>query len=198
MAKSLKQNEPKKPPTPAQIAARKAGGERLRALNANKRDDGPDERDNHTIDPRNDALDAREDQREGQGRRRRRPLGMTRHRLTGRVPEGMVGHWFNDSPGRIQDALDAGYHFIDGEAETSSREGARKERVGVNPDGSVLMAHLMAIPKEFYDEDQATKQTQLDEFDETIRRSGNLQGAEAQDGQNFYMPEQRASVRYGD
>lgn len=129
-------------------------------------------------------------------RRRRKPLGTPRQRLSATVPKGMVARWFNDWPGRISDALEAGYRFIgeDGK-EAENRKGAKKDRVGVNEDGSPLMSYLMAIPQEWYDEDQAAKQAEVDKHEHTIKR-GNIRGAAPQDGQSYYVPNEGISVRH--
>jgi len=110
--------------------------------------------------------------REESKRKERIPMGVRRQRLTLPERKGFHRHWFNDSPGRIEQALEAGYTPIIDES-TRDEEGraqAVTARVGVAPDGSVLMAHAMEIPVEFYDQDQAEKQAPLDEFDAELRR----------------------------
>ena len=52
---------------------------------------------------------ARDDTREGRGRRNRRPLGVPTQRLQADVPRGMTGRWMNDTPGRLMRAVEAEY-----------------------------------------------------------------------------------------
>lgn len=75
-------------------------------------------------------------------------------------------HVFNDNwrkePGRIQRAMSAGYEVVEHE-----RSG---ETSGTNDDGSEIKGVLMRIPKEFYEQDQAAKQQEIDKVDEQIYR----------------------------
>lgn len=146
---------------------------------------------------RAEARQARESDRLGEGRRRRVPLGVAMPKLAARVPEGMVGRWFNDVPGRIQRALDAGYEFISNDGETQKgRKGASSMIVGTNAAGGPLYAYLMAIPKEFYEEDQKIKQEAVDEIDAAIRH-GVPQQADEKDRQQFYNPHGINTVESG-
>lgn len=136
--------------------------------------------------------------RSERGRKRRQPLGQSQQKLAATVPDGMVGHWFNDTPGRVQQAMDAGYTFISNEGEDLEEEGsrdqARRELVGRKEDGSPMYAYLMAIPAEWYQEDQAAKQSAVDETDSAIRR-GNIRGAARGDESSYYVPSEGISVR---
>jgi hypothetical protein len=75
-------------------------------------------------------------------------------------------HVFNDNwrkePDRIQRAQSAGYEIVEHE-----RSG---ETSGTNDDGSEIKGVLMRIPREFYDQDQAAKQQEMDKVDEQIRQ----------------------------
>lgn len=136
--------------------------------------------------PDRSAREPRDETREETGRKKRVPLGVATAKLNGKVPKGMVGRHFNDTPGRIAAALEAGYVFVNDDSETTgSKESARVDRVGVGDDGRPLMGILMAIPAEYYEEDQAAKQVPVDEIDAVIKR-GTPQGAEAQDQGAFY------------
>lgn len=115
-----------------------------------------------TVQPRN-SRETRE-QSNARERRERIPLGVPRSRMAADTRPGYVRRWVNDTPGRIAAAEKAGYEHV--------TEGDQKRSInaGVNEDGSVMRAHLMEIPKEFYDEDQAAKQKPIDEFEEQLRR----------------------------
>lgn len=98
---------------------------------------------------------------------------------------GYHGHTFNDSPGRIAQALDVGYEFVSpdeiGRVSTNvvSRNTDIGDKVrflvGTSDNGDALYAYLMKIRKEFYEEDQQAIQSKLDLVDEAIR-GGRLTG----------------------
>ena len=82
-------------------------------------------------------------------------------------------HWFNDVDQRIQNAIEAGYVFVDkqglqvGDATIESARGT--ESVLKKGVGGGKTAYLMRIPKEFYDEDQALKLKGVNEIEQEIR-----------------------------
>ena len=112
------------------------------------------------------------------------PFGSNEERLGYEKREGYHRHWFNDSPGRLQRALKAGYkHVLD--KETGKNVSVP---VGVAPNGGVLMGFLMEIPLEWWKKDLALGQERVDKTDADIRR-GNIQGKVGEDGR--YVPENR-------
>lgn len=96
----------------------------------------------------------------------RRPFGKQEYRLANfPTTPGFVPRWFNDTPGRVARAIAAGYRHVD------DHEGGRvKLTVGRAEGGGGQVAFLMEIPQEFYNEDFAAKQANLDIIDDTIRR----------------------------
>ena len=141
------------------------------------------------------SREARSESRQGSGRKRRKPLGVPVQRLQADVPSGMTGRWMNDTPGRIQRAMEAGYEFISSDGEVvQNREGCRSEIVGTGRDGGAMKAFLMAIPTVLYEEDQAAKMSEVDKIDEAIRR-GAPQQAAAQDQGSFYTPAEGINYR---
>ena len=127
-------------------------------------------------------------------RKERIPLGTIRRKLSvpdGLIPPNKVGRWVNDKPGRIQQALDGGYDFIEdplakvGEGPENQRDPlSTKIRRTVDRETG-MKAYLMAIPKRFYDQDQKEKNRLLDEIDADIQ-GGNIEGRVGQDGR--YVP----------
>lgn len=116
-----------------------------------------------------DAHDPREDRpttREETGRAARIPLGTARTKLALPNHPGFHRHWFNDQGGRIHDALAAGYTHV--EERLDGRGIKVKRRVGVNEDGTPLMAYAMEIRQEFHDEDQAAKQAGINQTEAAI------------------------------
>jgi len=107
---------------------------------------------------------------------------------------GFHGHIFNDTPGRITQALDVGYEFVEanevGSVATNviSRNTDIGDKVrflvGNTDNGEPMYAYLMKIRKEFYEEDQAEAQAKIDAVDAAIR-GGKLTG-EGQTSEGFY------------
>jgi hypothetical protein len=111
--------------------------------------------------------------------RTRIPLGTHTQKLELPRREGFHRHWFNDRPGRIQQAQAAGYTFVkDDEGKPISRT------VGVRDGGGGLLAYAMEIPKPFYDEDFAAGQERVDKIDAEIR-GGKV---ESKPGDGRYVP----------
>ncbi len=138
---------------------------------------------------------ARSGTREGTGRKKRKPLGVPVQRLQAEVPTGMTGRWANDTPGRIQRALEGGYEFISSDGEVvQNRDGCRSEIVGVGRDGGAMRAFLMAIPTVFYEEDQRAKAALNKERMTAIKRGEPSQAVE-QDRSAFYTPTEGISIR---
>jgi len=131
-------------------------------------------------------------------RKERVPLGAARRKLTARnaafEDRGKVGRWVNDRDSRLQDALAAGYQHVitdegvtvgdvgDGNTSTDSRI---SRVVGTDRSGRPLRAYLMEIDRELYEEDQTSKQAEIDEVDAVIQR-GQLD-RQANDGR--YVPD---------
>jgi hypothetical protein len=148
----------------------------------------------HPMD-RETSRQARSETREGFGRRKRKPLGVPVQRLQADVPTGMTGRWTNDTPGRIQRALEGGYEFISSDGEVvQDREGCRSEIVGTGRDGGAMRAYLMAIPTVLYEEDQRAKADLNKERMTAIKRGEPSQVAD-QDRSAFYTPSEGISIR---
>jgi hypothetical protein len=110
------------------------------------------------------------------------PFGTPQLKLGYEKRPGFHRHIFNDVPGRIQRAQNAGY------AHVKDREGNNvKTTVGVAKEGGGLTGYLMEIPDELYDADQAAKMQAINAFDESLRRGVDSGGhAPGQDGR--YIP----------
>jgi hypothetical protein len=98
-------------------------------------------------------------------------------RISREIP-GYHTHIFNDSPGRIEQALDVGYEFVspDEVGGTATNVTSRNTDIGDKVrflvgvvDNQPQYAYLMKIKQEFYDEDQAVLQAKNDLTDEAIR-----------------------------
>ncbi len=143
--------------------------------------------------------------KERRGKKDRIPLGAHRSKMDASSypnPEGKVRRWVNDEGGRIGDALEGGYEFIqDPKAEgkvgedplhTQGMGSAVHIKVGTRDDGSPIHGYLMAIDEELYKEDQAFKMKQVDEIDKAMQRgqheSSYSDGKYVPDGGIKYNP----------
>lgn len=129
-------------------------------------------------------------------RKERIPLGTPRSKLAVGKREGFQRRWVNDAGGRISNAEEGGYQFVqDGQAKPqdggNSDLGTRVSRiVGTKEDGSPLRSYLMEISEEFYQDDQRAKLKAVDEVDAAIRR-GSLN---EKPDDNRYVPKHGIKV----
>lgn len=94
------------------------------------------------------------------------PMSQSR-RLRFAPRKGYHRHIFNDDKktNRIQRALDAGYTFVKTDEDGRDSRVGDTSRVGKNTSqmvGDGMMAYLMEIPQELYDEDRGIIQKKLD------------------------------------
>ena len=138
-------------------------------------------------------------------RSRRGVFNGTKGKLTvfGDIP-GYHMHIINDVPGRIEEALSAGYEFVS----PSEIGGTVSNVVSGNTDlgdkvrflvgraeGDGLYAYLMKIPQDWYEEDQQELQTVNDRVDTAIRSGKNTKDGASSDG--FYVPKGGISLKRG-
>lgn len=110
----------------------------------------------------------------------RRPFGSQVQKLAYEARAGFHRHWFNNSPGRLDTALAAGYTHVE------DKDGRKVQRVvGVNEAGDALFGFLMEIPEDWYQEDMARQQGEIDKTDSAIK-TGNVAGTPGVDGR--YIP----------
>lgn len=139
------------------------------------------------------------------GRKERVPLGIPRLKLQFPERPGFVRRVMADRPGRLEDALAAGWQFVtkleggsgfeDLSTATTAGIDSRISRViGVNDDGSPLRGYLMEIPKELYDQDQAMKEAVLAEREAAMRAGVDQHGRPGVDGR--YVPSTGISINH--
>ena len=96
---------------------------------------------------------------------------------------GMVMRWFNNESGRIEQALGAGYDFVNpmyvpslGHGaifrDSSDPESQARVSVVVSKGEPIIRAYLMEIRKEYYQEDQAAKEKHNQKVDEALAQGG--------------------------
>ena len=123
------------------------------------------------------------------GRKARVPLGVMRSRLSienFNIPSNKKGRWVKDSPGRLENAVQGGYAFVeDPEIHVGQGENTRDKLStkvcrsaggnDVRENGEPYKLYLMMIDRDLYDEDQAEKQRDIDSMDDQIH-NGTLHG----------------------
>jgi hypothetical protein len=123
-------------------------------------------------------------------RRRRDTLDHGRN-LKLHVPEsakepGFVYRWVNNRPGRVRDLTQADdYDIVSSEEIAGKSLGTTVERAANKFDGETMI--LVRKPKEFYDQDKAKDQKQLDAQEEAMRRRPPA-SPEGLNGPEAYIP----------
>jgi hypothetical protein len=126
--------------------------------------------------------------RDARRRRQRTPFGVPMRRLSlddatkeELNARGLVPRWVNDVEGgdRVRRALKGGYEFVPSSGYEEVGEGDElldldessciSRHVGKNKSGKELKAYLMAIPKEFKDEDDKIKEATNAKVDQAIK-----------------------------
>lgn len=132
------------------------------------------------------------------GRARRSVFNGTSQKLAvyGDIP-GFHMHIFNDIPGRIDEALSAGYTFVSPDEiggttvgvvdRNSALDDKVRFLVGNDGNGNGLYGYLMKIRQEWFDEDQASLQNRNDGVDSAIRAGQNVKAGTSTEG--FYTPQ---------
>ena len=102
---------------------------------------------------------------------------------------GYHRHWFNDTPGRIQRALEAGWTHVMNDVMKKNE----CEIVGVAAAGGVLHAYLLEIPEDWYNDDMLEQEKMNSSREELIK--GGAQARDAQDKNAFYPSAQGRSMQ---
>ena len=122
----------------------------------------------------------------------RKPFGAYSQKLAIPKKPGYHLHWFNDSPGRIEEALGAGWkHRTDGAGNPIKRV------VGTSRDGGPLYGFAMDLPQVFWEEDMAAREERAKAPLDAIKRNpfpAQAGAAKPSDSQKFYTPEDAGGV----
>lgn len=124
-------------------------------------------------------------------RTKRVPFGVARKKLdidrgtSARLKaENKVPRWINEDDMRLMNAQEGGYEFVESAGveivggEKQEQDRRIRKAVGKHANGQPKYAYLMAIPKEFYEEDQQKKEGVNKKVDDAIR-GGNPVGLQA-------------------
>jgi hypothetical protein len=117
----------------------------------------------------------------------RKPFGAMTLKLAYPDRPGFHRHWFNDTTGRIQRAQEAGYEHVIADGKPMQKV------VGTAEGGGPLVGFLMEIPEEWFREDMAAQQREIDDKEKAIKR-GEL---ESQEGDNRYVPATGIAIKRG-
>jgi hypothetical protein len=118
----------------------------------------------------------------------RKPFGGQEQKLAYPNREGFHRHWFNDEPGRILRARDAGYeqvHDEDGRPVSTV--------VGIGRGGQALVAFLMELPQELFEQDMAAQEMATHELLTQIGRGEHTKPGGA-DGNLRYAGSTRGNI----
>ena len=117
---------------------------------------------------------------QSKGKKTRVPFGANRSKLQVAPIKGYVLRWFNDVDGRVERAVEGGYEFVkpgevDGLGEGELHEGntdlnSRVSKIVSRGTDKVIRAVLMKIKKEWYDEDQNSKEAINKQVDDSLRK----------------------------
>lgn len=120
-----------------------------------------------------------------QVQRERKPFGGSNQRLAYPARPGYRRYWFNDVPGRLRQAKEAGYDHV-ADPETG---GPVAIVVGRQQGGQELKSYLLEIPEEWYFEDMGAQQELLERHLSEIRTGRSGPGAD----ENRYVPQRGIS-----
>jgi len=130
--------------------------------------------------------------------RSRIPMSAPRAKLATPEIPGHHTHWLNDYAGRLLQAQQGGYDFVDqSEVVVTSSDlagsslgvgsdmGSRVSVVvGKNEDGTPLRAYLMKIRNEWFEADQEASQTRVDQMHDAMKQGKQESGG---DNSNRYV-----------
>jgi hypothetical protein len=127
-------------------------------------------------------------------RNKRVPFGVARSKLSvANLIEGYHLRWINDEPGRIAQAQEGGYMFVEPSEVGREKSDDNKVKVlgGSQKDGSALYIYLMKISMEYHLEDSQENQAKLDKIDNAIRGGS----AHDSDKTGQYIPKSGISLK---
>lgn len=102
----------------------------------------------------------------------RKPFGSMVQKLAVPPRPGYHRHWFNDEPGRVDQAKENGYNHV--------LDNATKKPIQRVVNKAGQQAWLMEIPQAWFDEDMAAQQQAVDDKEDTIRR-GQVDASDPRD-----------------
>lgn len=118
----------------------------------------------------------------------RKPFGSKEQKLSYPNRAGYHRHWFNDEPGRLIRASEAGYEQV------RDKDGKPVSTVvGISRGGQPLTAYLHETPQEWHDEDMAAQDAAVEDLLGQIKR-GDYERPTGRDGALRYAGSQRGDI----
>lgn len=125
-------------------------------------------------------------------RKKRISLGGMRQKLSAKERKGYKRYWFNDAPGRLQEAIDSGYEYVtdpkitigDPGLEIGDSIDSRISKVVDRENG--MRAYLMELEEELWQEDRNKAESQLAETEKALSQGEDTYGQPGRDGR--YIP----------
>lgn len=175
------------------------------------------EQDRETMHPQQNQS-SEQPREKKKSRKMRTPLGVTRRRINADIykdqyPDKVFRVINDDGLNRLNAALDAGYEFVNkdgsiggdgtgalgdiGEMDLRNRQGLDSRvsmAVGEARGGGPMIGYLMAIDKEWYEEDQQAKNREIDAGEAALRRAMKPTGEPLVDGQ--YVPSEGRTIEH--
>lgn len=125
-------------------------------------------------------------------RESRRPFGMQVQKLAYEARPGYHRHWFNETPGRLEAAVAAGYTYV------LDKEGKKVKRVvGVDNAGAPQQAYLLEIPDEWYKEDMQRTLDPVQEMENAIREGKGVSGNPGDDSTQYVPKDRGITIKRG-
>jgi hypothetical protein len=121
-------------------------------------------------------------------RRERKPFGAMEQKLQFPERPGYHRHWFNDEPGRLLRAKEAGYDQV-----VDDRGQPVSTVVGISRGGGPLTAYLHEIPQDWYEEDMAAQEAAVLELRRQIEQ-GEFGRPKGPDGAARYAGSDKGSI----
>lgn len=122
--------------------------------------------------------------------RSKNPFGSMVQKLALPDIPGYKQHWFNDSPGRLDEAEQGGWTNV----QSKEKKPVRRV-VGSDRSGGPLYAYAMKIPTRFWEEDMARRHKLAQERMDDIKKNpirAPSGAAQASDKDKFYSPREEA------
>ena len=125
-------------------------------------------------------------------RKQRISLGGMRQKLSAKERKGFKRYWFNDTPGRLQEAIDAAYEFVtdqkvaigDPDLDVGDSVDSRISKVVDRETG--MRAYLMEIEEELWQDDRDKAAKEFEKTEKALQLGADHYGQPGLDGR--YIP----------
>lgn len=126
-------------------------------------------------------------------KRRKLPIAGRKRRLAADIPDGFVGHWFNDEGQRLKQKHDEGWDFVYEKGREiltenpDNLEVVVREVVGHHLTGAPIYAYLMVMETDLYNEVQAEKLSEIVSVEAKMKEKPVQEGGGEQSDEDARM-----------